>query len=89
MKTRLTCRTGADRPRETVDGSGRASGTIGTGECETCLKKIKPGKHGERRRFCSVGCRRLAWSLRALAGALASGHAEGLRGELRKLAEAA
>ena len=85
MKTRTTRRTGADRPQETVDGSGRASGTIGAGKCGTCLKKIKPGKHGERRRFCSVDCRRLAWAARALAGALASGHAEGLRGELRRL----
>ncbi len=86
---RISPRIGADRPQDTVDGSRKASGTIGTGKCETCLKKLKPGRHGERKRFCSLDCRRLAWAVRALAEALAAGHADGLRHDLRRLGEAA
>jgi len=82
--TRMSPRTRADRPQETVDGKEKASGTTGTGNCETCLKKLKPGRHGERKRFCSLDCRRLAWGARALGKALAAGHAEGLRGELHR-----
>ena len=87
--TRTSPRTRADRPQETVDGKEKASGTTGTGKCETCLKKLKPGRHGERKRFCSLDCRRLAWAVRELAKALHDGMAEGLRGELRRLGEAA
>ena len=80
----MSDRTRVDRPQDTVDGLEKASGATGTRKCETCLKKLKPGRHGERKRFCSVDCRRLAWATRALAEALAAGLAEGLRGELRR-----
>lgn len=85
MTKRTASRTRVDRAQETVDGLNKASGTTGTGKCETCLAKIKPGKHGEQKRFCSVNCRRLAWAVRALAEALAAGQAEGLRAEIRRL----
>jgi endogenous inhibitor of DNA gyrase (YacG/DUF329 family) len=85
MKPRAGRRTGVDRAQETVNGSKGPPGTIGTGKCETCLKKLKPGHHGERKRFCSVTCRRLAWVARELACALRDGRAEGLRDEVRTL----
>ena len=85
MKTRTRPRNPAPCAQETVNGSNKASGAIGTGKCEACLKKLKPGHHGERKRFCSLGCRRLAWAVRALAEALAAGRAEGLRREILDL----
>jgi hypothetical protein len=77
--------TRADLPQESVHGSNRAPVAIGTGKCEVCLVGLKPGRRGERKRFCSVSCRRLACSARQIEGALAEGRAEGLRTRIREL----
>ena len=79
----------ADRPQEGVDGFKTRSLAIGTGQCSVCLARMQPGKRGQRKRFCSLDCRRLAWAARMLSEALVSGRAEGLRAELRKLMGAA
>ena len=89
MRTRTRPRNPAPCAQETVNGSNKASGAIGTGKCEACLKKLRPGHHGERKRFCSLGCRRLAWAVRELSGALEAGAVEGLRSAIRKLGRAA
>ena len=83
--TRTSPRTGADRPQDTVDGLERASGTTGTGKCETCLKKLKPGRHGERKRVCSLQGRQLGWAVRILTAAVAAGKADGLKDRIGRL----
>ena len=97
MTTRMTPRTGAEGPQESVDALEKASGTtgIGIGEkntvdaclCGVCLERMRPGGYGSPKRFCSADCRRLAWAIRALAEALAAGHAEGLRKRICGLVE--
>lgn len=92
--TRTSPRTRADQTREAVHAfkgarrdefPGPAPLSVVNDRCETCLAPMKPWVHGQRRRFCSAKCRRLACSARQLTVAIRAGHAEGLRGELHRL----
>lgn len=53
--------------------------------CEICLAPMKPGGHGQRKRFCSAKCRRLACFARQVAAALEAGKAEGVRDIIERL----
>lgn len=53
--------------------------------CGVCLRRMRPGRHGSPKRFCSIECRRLAWALRLLSAALEAGEAEGLRQTVSEL----
>lgn len=93
MTKRIGSRTRADRPQEVVNDANARPLAHSTEKCAVCLKPYSP-KHivndnSRRRRFCSNRCRMLGWAAKALADALASGQAEGLRGELRRLRESA
>ena len=85
MTTRMTPRTRAEGSPKTVYGFKKASLTIGTGKCDTCMAEIKPGRRGERKRFCSLKCRQRAWAVRILLAALKAGYAEGLRQKIREM----
>jgi hypothetical protein len=63
------------RPSEAVNGSA----------CEVCQKRMKAGHHGERKRFCSLDCRRLAWAARSVVEAIQAGRAPGLRELIERL----
>jgi len=87
--TRTSPRTGRDRPQEVVNDTNASPLAHATEKCAACLKPYRP-KHivndtSRRRRFCSNRCRMLGWAMRELTNALAAGHAEGLRDELRRL----
>jgi hypothetical protein len=54
--------------------------------CLTCEHRFKPkGK----KQFCSSKCRLLYWALKALLEAVRKGKANGLRGLIKELSEAA
>ena len=88
----------AGTPQDCVSGTNSGPLTIGTGSvgdrsaesvdaclCGVCSKHMRPGRSGSPKRFCSIGCRRLAWALRLLSAALEAGEAKGLRQAVREL----
>ncbi len=78
-------RIGQDPPVNAFCGANRASRGDIHERYPSCLKSLDGRRRGTR--FCNARCRLLHWAVGELGRALASGQAEGLRAELRKLGE--
>ena len=87
MTTQTGQETGRNSGVNALCGANGSGLTIGPRACPACLKSLEGRRRGTR--YCHARCRLLYWTVQELSRALASGHAEGLRGELRKMAEAA
>ena len=70
--------------KEAVNAFKRPSTAYASARCEVCLAEMRGGAHGQRKRFCSGECRRLAWALRTLLRAVREGKAPGLRDQIKR-----